>query len=180
MRWNHPQALLTGVPAALLIALALLMLPSRGVPRAIAAQAPSCTVGSWVTNDLQSLAQTFSAFDASITVSELQGELRLTIAPDGAYTAEYTNVQFTASISGFTASGTLNGSITGTYTDAGDGTVIGTVSDGNINFTISVLGLRTTQNVPVPAIEPTPTTYQCSGDQLTIALVAADPAAQAT
>ncbi|MGH2585753.1 MAG: hypothetical protein ACRDJE_12640, partial [Dehalococcoidia bacterium] len=162
-------------PVAIASAIVLVMSMAVWSPPAARAQAPSCIVGTWVANDLESATQALAGADLGLEISELDGEFILTIAPDGSYIAEYNDVRFAASISAFSISGTLNGSITGTYIEASADTVIGTVSGGTVDITISLGGAPRTTSYEIPAIEAGPASYQCDGDQLTIALVSPDP-----
>jgi hypothetical protein len=170
-RWSRTAVM----PAAVASAIVLAMSVALWSPPAARAQAPSCIVGTWVANDLQPIAQVVGGTDLGLDISELEGEFILTIATDGSYTAEYNDIEFSASIGVFSVSGSLSGSSSGTYVDAGSGMLIGTVSGGTIDITVSLAGFPQTTSYEVPALAGAPASYQCDGNQLTIALVSPDP-----
>jgi hypothetical protein len=161
-------------------ALAVLMLTGAAwwltiggkAPASASSQAPSCTVGTWVATDLQSALQAFTeGITAGLTINQLEGgELVLTIEPDGAYQAEYSDVMFSATVSGFTVAGTLGGAVTGTYRQESPGMLVGTVTDGTVDVSISVFGQQMSTSFAVPAGEGAATSYECDGDRLTLAI----------
>ncbi len=139
---------------------------------AAAVQAPSCTVGAWAATDLQPALQAFTeGITAGLNINRIEGGgLVLTIEPDGAYQAQYSDVMFSAAVSGFNVSGTLDGTVNGAYRQESPGMLVGTVTDGTVNVTISVFGQQMSTSFDVPAGEGAATSYECDGDRLTLAV----------
>jgi hypothetical protein len=171
MQWDRVPR---GALAVVILASVAALWPGIGgnTPVLASVQAPSCTVGTWAATDLQSALQAFTeGVTAGLTINRFEGgELVLTIEPDGTYEAQYSDVMFSATVSGFNVGGTLSGTVSGAYRQESPGMLVGTVTDGTVNVTISVFGQQMSTSFAVPAGEGAATSYECDGDRLTLAI----------
>jgi hypothetical protein len=135
------------------------------------AQAPSCVVGTWTASDLQPALEAFTeGVTEGLGIEQLDGEFILTVQPEGAYQAQYNNISFSAAVGGMSVSGTLVGSVNGTYREESPGMLAGTITDGTVNVTLSVFGQVMSTAFPIPAQDNVLTAYECDGDQLTLSI----------